>query len=676
MATGLLADIENRALRVKELDAKQWPSCKWADRKGCCRVKCNHAEVGGERVIVHKRHCQPERCKFYEAMSGSVDKDETQLVEVPELNKDAVLLTWGFKGAMEGLKVSLPKLGFHVHEIFRAKKPTWKDETIAYLKAERPELLITWQRFYKGTFADAVKKTCDSLGVRTLVLDFGLWPHYGSAFLDQWGENAESGFRRDFLALENNLAGRAAAEESETAVEEIRKTLMDRAHEAEGRLDELGLAGLPPGFKFLALQRTGDQVLRFDAPKARKDMNRVLWDVIREAAKSNAFVVAKTHPLDKEIKLADAELDGDNYRVIGKERWERLDKRPPAGNSNDLTFAWLLVNCSHFIVVNSTTLYQAMALGKPVSCLGKGWFTGCDVVAECPTIRDAMAVPSPNQKRVRRFLSYLHSRQLTIGEFKEPKKVQTILERYYPGLTGGVGAENVTAMLINYHRPSIKKTVRSIHEQGIHNIWLWFNSEPIEIEGVSRVMRCSDNIGNWQRFALAGMVDTEYVLFCDDDAEMTPAGLRGLLRAAARNPRKVVGLWGWRFNRPYAHYRKREEFTSPKLSSAVDVDMVSPCGMLAPKEAIQEAFGKVKYWNVAYDIFGDHTCDDLPLSLAFSECACGRPLVIPTEAPGFRFTPESKGKSSLLKAPGRKEKLYACLPRFIQEAGWQPMGGA
>ncbi|MDP6438378.1 MAG: hypothetical protein QGH74_01975, partial [Candidatus Brocadiia bacterium] len=76
---------------------------------------------------------------------------------------------------------------------------------------------------------------------------------------------------------------------------------------------------------------------------------------------------------------------------------------------------------------------------------------------------------------------------------------------------------------------------------------------------------------------------------------------------------------------------------------------------------------------LAFEIFGDHTCDDLPLCLAMSECASGRPLVVPSKEPGFRFLKQSTGETSLLKKPGRRETLYASLGRFVEEVQWTPL---
>ena len=592
----------------------------------------------------------------------------------------------GHKESIRNFAQSLEKLGYHVIEEFRGVGP-WRDKAINFIEEVQPSLYITWQRFYARTWAGDVNKVLSKYSTPKLVFDFGVWPHYGSAIIDTMGENATSAMVGRFDHYEGIERYRKATDAAMSQIESARKEIERRAAEAEKKKAEYGLDQIPKDFIFLVLQRTGDQVLRFDATKIRRDVKRVMWDVINESARQGGpYVVAKPHPLDKRSILENKPPRGPSYRVVG-EKWAKLEKRPLSGLANDQINAWLLKNCGHVVVVNSTMSFDAMIMGKPVCMFGDGWATGNNVAKKCLMIKQAIQQPTIDLARAKRFVAAMYSRQLTIKECADPKKVEALLDLHYPQLspdykrgTQKPAAQTpikpkiaVTGFIVTWRRPKgAQRAVDAMRAHGIDDIWVWCNDGVTPPQGASRIFTCNDNIGNWQRFGLlASMADTSHILYCDDDAIVTDAGYRGLLKAAQKDPSKIYGIWGWRWTPPYQHYKKRTDYWAHKVKEHTVVDMVSPCGMIAPRWVMAEATGKVEYWKTSEQVFRDHTCDDLAFSCALPQCSSGRPLVV--HAPGGRgiaFKDDSP-KNSLRLAPGRLGTLYHCLPKFIS-AGWTP----
>lgn len=369
----------------------------------------------------------------YDALSALTEQIETVAAErerelfpardhripLPE----ALVLPMGCADGIGALEKSLVALGFDVSLIARKGK-TWQQEAVRHIRDHKPRLCVTCQKFYPG-HGRVVQDACRYVGTRTLFIDYGLWPHYGSVFFDGEGTNATSSIA-GHLDREVRRVPIPAFVKASQKVDAMIQELQQRAEAADAEKERLGLEGLPESFTFLALQRSGEMNLRCDAHKSRQDMNRVLWDTVDAAKRAKQFVVAKTHPVDKKVDLTGKALEGKHYRIVGKQ--EHIA-------DNDHVFFWLLKHCGHLITVNSSTAHLAMALGKPVSCMGRGWFSGNRVVAEVYKVRDALKTPKVDKARVRTFLNLLASRQLTMDECGQPQAVQALLEMLFPDIT-------------------------------------------------------------------------------------------------------------------------------------------------------------------------------------------------------------------------------------------------
>lgn len=181
----------------------------------------------------------------------------------------------------------------------------------------------------------------------------------------------------------------------------------------------------------MILQREGDAVLTHDAASRWRDPAEVAAAAVAAAEGTGRFVVIKPHP-QSERSYPFAEI-GTNHRLLGYDK---------PGADNDLALTWWMSRARNVITVNSTCHFQSLALGVPTSCLGRGWFSGNEVVLETDSMEEAL------RNRTRRdanpYLRHLLARQLRLGEFADPLKFGEMMEWVLEGeriLSGGLPSE-------------------------------------------------------------------------------------------------------------------------------------------------------------------------------------------------------------------------------------------
>jgi len=331
----------------------------------------------------------------------------------------ALVVTWGKKSAMPALAASLHVLGYDVETIERGEGD-WKDAVIDSIRNDPPDIFLCWQRLYDHGWSKEVKGVLDEYMIPQLYVDFGIWPHYRSVIFDPMGENATSQVAGALRGLDASEPYRSAANNGSAEIlRAMRLGLAAHAARAENQLANLGLDGLPKHFSLAILQRTGDQVLRFDAVKKRREPLRLLNDLIAEAKKQRQYIVIKAHPFDKKMDLSGVKMSGRYWRVLTKE----------TTGDNDAAMAWLVREADYAIMVNSTSHLTCLAMGTPVVTLGKGWFTGNEVTSEFKTIRGAVAGPKDHDEQLReRYLLHMLSRQLPLPACKEAPRIASTID--------------------------------------------------------------------------------------------------------------------------------------------------------------------------------------------------------------------------------------------------------
>lgn len=328
----------------------------------------------------------------------------------------ALILVWGMPAYLEAIGEGLRRAGLEVAYMPRTGSG-WGGKAMEHIKAERPEWLITWQRLF-GATGEAVAKTAREHGLKTVYCDFGVWPHYKSVIFDPKGENAQSELAGGCDTLMEQDTHQEAAAAVLPDFRQMRADIAAHAGKAARRKEELGLAGLPPEFALLTLQRN-DIVLMLDGELRYENHAQLARRAVEAAEeRSRPFVAIKTHPQGSALPLPD---NGAQHAQI-----KRVD-----GSDNAEQLAWLVEHCSHLITVNSTTWTWAAACQKPVAALGKGWFTGNMVLHESPSVHDALKVPVAYPKRAQQFLQLMLSRQMLSDRLDEPEELMALLNRLH-----------------------------------------------------------------------------------------------------------------------------------------------------------------------------------------------------------------------------------------------------
>jgi len=368
-----------------------------------------------------------------------------------------LLLPWGMPVRLEALGRGFDALGYDTEIIKRNGSSDWHTRAAKYIRRWKPQFVVTWQRFW-GPKGLEVERAARENGSLLVVTDHGVWPHYQSAMFDPCGENAASTLAFRFRSMADTQVGAAAIERGRELLAEMTATLEARAREGEADLAAIGMEGHPlaaraPGsFALVALQRR-DKVLDLDAAAEYRNHSTLARDLIAAAARAGQFLAIKKHPQGKPLEVRHK---GPNHIV--------LDEKTRNGDRNNRLFAWLVSRCSHLITVNSTTWTLAVALGKPVACLGRGWYSGNGVVAECASPAEAVKIPTMDLALARDFLALMLARQVHKDDLEDPVKVRAVLGRIYPGVeVPGLSPEAEAATVRNGGERATAPTVEGIN---------------------------------------------------------------------------------------------------------------------------------------------------------------------------------------------------------------------
>ena len=410
------------------------PECETCRAQASCHMMCMFESIqeSGDPFKPTAKVCKVTPMHWKEALRAKRAKASSS--RNPEgLNILAVPWTNAKKG-MNNLIESLKTLGHNVIVIDRAN-PGWEDKAIYEIELGA-DLYIGWQRLRPGS-GERLRKILEEQRAKTLICDFGPFPHYGSVIIDPKGDNGGSQVvgALDWFQQNPRYVDRAAG--SATVVEQFRGQVDTWAKQAEP-------PDVPKGFIFLCLQRAGDATLTLDCPTAFASPVVLARNILEEAARTNKFVVIKPHPKDSKSDFSGIPAHLLKHGVF-------VEKK-----ANEPLLAWLIAHCSHMVTVNSSVIFTALVAGVRVAALGQGWFTDNEVVHEVATIEDALKrPPAPDDARRRQFLKYIFARTLSQAECGQPYNVARLLWMY--GLTGG-GNDQVP---IIFHRcmPTLKNLI-------------------------------------------------------------------------------------------------------------------------------------------------------------------------------------------------------------------------
>lgn len=235
-----------------------------------------------------------------------------------------------------------------------------------------------------------------------------------------------------------------------------------------------------------------------------------------------------------------------------------------------------------------------------------------------------------------------------------------------------VSPDDITAIILNYKRPrSAQRCMDAIRRAGIHAVWVWCQENARPPRGATRVFRDSENASTWARYCVAPLVPTPWILFCDDDVELTPAGVAALCAGAAQHPGHCLGLIGARFEPPFTSYRRRTFFKAHKITQAEPVDMLWPKGQLIPRDMAQAVFGRADLWQRMRAAVGSTSGDDLVACVAQEALDMPYSLVVPSDGKPYREGKDECPGAALSAQPGRSAKKKATMATW-RELGWTP----
>lgn len=232
---------------------------------------------------------------------------------------------------------------------------------------------------------------------------------------------------------------------------------------------------------------------------------------------------------------------------------------------------------------------------------------------------------------------------------------------------------DITAVLLQYKRAaSNQKCVEAIRANGIQNVWVWCQNAVEAPKGATRVFTDSENSMTWSRWAVAALVPTPWVLFCDDDVHMEKPGFEALRRGAVEFPSRTLALIGCRFKEPYTSYSRREYSKSHEIKEAVPIDMAWPKGMLIPRDLAQRVYGRADLWQEMRRRVGSTSGDDLMLGVALN--LMGEPpiLVVPSDGKAYHEDKSADGEEALKNVPGRLTKKRKTV-LYWRQIGFKPV---
>jgi len=238
-----------------------------------------------------------------------------------------------------------------------------------------------------------------------------------------------------------------------------------------------------------------------------------------------------------------------------------------------------------------------------------------------------------------------------------------------------IPTSDITAVILAYRRPvNVQKCVTAIRAAGVDNVWLWANDGATVPDGVTRTFTDSENGMTWPRYAIAGMVETPWIFYCDDDCEITEEGMMGLRIGASKHPRGNLGLIGARFNLPYDNYNKRVFFHSHRIDKAEPVDMIWPKGQLISRDLAQEIYGCSDLWQRMRNEVGSSSGDDLIATVAQSLLGHPPALIVPSDKVGYKEHHAEGKDSALCKIPGRLKAKRHTVRMWQREFEWETVG--
>ncbi|HUU98830.1 MAG TPA: class I SAM-dependent methyltransferase, partial [Phycisphaerae bacterium] len=206
---------------------------------------------------------------------------------------------------------------------------------------------------------------------------------------------------------------------------------------------------------------------------------------------------------------------------------------------------------------------------------------------------------------------------------------------------------------------------------GIANRWVWCQEGAAPPKDATRVFTDSENSMTWARWSLIPLVPTPWVLFVDDDVELTGDGLNALRAYATCYPGGNLGLMGGRFKPPFTNYRAVDYVKARSIEQAEPVDMLWPKGQLISRDLAQRVYGEAHLWQRMREVVKGTSGDDLISGIAQSMLGLDPPVVVPTcEAPYREFSENSK--YSLARQPGRYKAKRQSLPIW-RSMGWLPL---
>jgi glycosyltransferase involved in cell wall biosynthesis len=235
-----------------------------------------------------------------------------------------------------------------------------------------------------------------------------------------------------------------------------------------------------------------------------------------------------------------------------------------------------------------------------------------------------------------------------------------------------VPCDDITAIVLCYRRPrSQQRCVDAIRKHGIRRVWAWCNAGARPPRGATRVFTDSGNASTWARYAVAALAPTPWILFCDDDVELTGHGMMALRAGAAKWPGRNIGLIGSRFRPPFDSYRRRTFRKAHQITLAEPVDMLWPKGQLLPRDLAQQVFGAADLWQRMREAVGSTSGDDLVAVVAQSLLGHKPSLVVP--AGGKPYKEHAEASAHALSADGRRMKRKRGTVRLWREMGWRPV---